>query len=638
MASVLFVNALQVNFASVLTMENCVMVKMFKSLEDSGLKGFLEVSGSVYEEAVLEFFANAKVLAGTIVSLVGDRNIAITKATFIEVFGLPSEGLTNFLTIPKVTVIEMRQQFSGSDEPFKAPNKKKEMKIEFRLLHDIVAKALSTKAGSFDQVTTERLDIIIAITAGLKVNWAQILFQVLLNMVKTPKRQSQGFAFQQANEDTANNTEGGESKGCQPIKKVKPVNRNKKSTVVAEPRQKKQKVSTQTVEARIQVAPPNFDSEKSSETDSCPLVARRGKRKQVTESSDSEYTIYFPLKAFAKRRRTQKPQTQQRSADDGGNSQYDSIPTIPVEVEGLVLEKTWILLDSMNPNDKESDSLQDKPERSSANSLDTETNHSERAIVAHSGPGRQVQPNISYPELRLVASIRFWDLDWATQLLPRIAPRDNEKNIMELEVEKVYHEHLANFKLDALSVNYDYFCIQRLHKELKLAVPTPTDRSTLQFMDTTTQTLTTLSPRVSSLDLCARINDDKNLTRHHTTLLHEQLKNAADGLDIKIDVLERTLSKRMDDSHQHFTKLETTMVRNYADSHQQLVDELASVKSHLAAMVESIKEFGADKKGEGGQNRPGQGLNRTEEGSSDEQSGLQGRGSSSKRRKRSQSK
>ncbi|KZV15936.1 peptide-N(4)-(N-acetyl-beta-glucosaminyl)asparagine amidase [Dorcoceras hygrometricum] len=54
----------------------------------------------------------------------------------------------------------------------------------------------------------------------------------------------------------------------------------------------------------------------------------------------------------------------------------------------------------------------------------------------------------------------------------------------------------------------------------------------------------------------------------------------------------------MDDSHQHFTKLQTNMVRNYADNHQQLVDELASVKSQLAVMVESMKEFGAEKKGE----------------------------------------
>ncbi|KZV29302.1 putative LRR receptor-like serine/threonine-protein kinase [Dorcoceras hygrometricum] len=133
---------------------------------------------------------------------------------------------------------------------------------------------------------------------------------------------------------------------------------------------------------------------------------------------------------------------------------------------------------------------------------------------------------------------------------------------------------------------------------LQLVVPPPTDLSTLQFMDTTAQNFTTLSTHVSSLDLTySRIRDDNNLTRHHTTLIRDQLKTAVEGLDIKIDVLERTLSQRIDDIHQHFTKLETTMVRNYADSHQQLVDELASVKSHLAAMVESMKEFGATKRG-----------------------------------------
>ncbi|KZV40705.1 hypothetical protein F511_32591 [Dorcoceras hygrometricum] len=479
MASVLFVNALQVNFASVLTMEHSGMVKMFKSLEDSGRKGFLEASGSVYEEVFLEFFANAKVLAGKIVSLVGARNIEITKDTFIEVFGLPSEGLTTFLTILKETVIEMRRQFSGSDESFRAPNKKREMKIEFRLLHDIVAKVLCAKAGSFDQVTSEKLDIMIAITVGLRVNWAQILFQVLLNMVKTPKQQSQGFAIQ----------------------------------------------------------------------------------------------------AFAKRRRTQRPQTQQRSAGDGGNYQYDSIPTIPVEGEGTFAGENLdtdseeherenhdqdaqmsnvsqfenqgfeTQLDSMNPNDEESDSIQDEPERSCANSLDTETNHSERAIVAHSGPGKQVQPNISYPELRLVASIRFRELDWATRCLPRIVPRDNGKKMME---EWVHFRKAVRIK--------DISSLKSLVK-LKAAVGMGRDRGSI------------------------------------TTLLREQLKNAVDGLDIKIDVLEQTFSKRMDDSHQHFTKLETTMVRNYADSHQQLVDELAFVKSQLATMVESIKEFGADKNG-----------------------------------------
>ncbi|KZV29336.1 hypothetical protein F511_16713 [Dorcoceras hygrometricum] len=41
--------------------------------------------------------------------------------------------------------------------------------MEFCLLHDIVAKALCVKAGYFDMVTSEKFDLIVVITAGLKV-------------------------------------------------------------------------------------------------------------------------------------------------------------------------------------------------------------------------------------------------------------------------------------------------------------------------------------------------------------------------------------------------------------------------------------------------------------------------------------
>ncbi|KZV17053.1 hypothetical protein F511_12383 [Dorcoceras hygrometricum] len=196
MAASLFVNAVQVNFESVLVMKHDGMAKMFKSLEDTGLKGFLEASDLVYEGAVIEFFVNAKVIAGTIVSSVANRKMALSKDVFTEAFGLPTEGPTNLMDIPKETVVEMRSLFSGSDEPFRAPNKKKGMKMEFHLLHDIVAKTLCAKAGSFDMVTSEKFDFMVAITTGLKVNWGHILFQVLLSMVNNSKRQSQGFAVQ----------------------------------------------------------------------------------------------------------------------------------------------------------------------------------------------------------------------------------------------------------------------------------------------------------------------------------------------------------------------------------------------------------------------------------------------------------
>ncbi|KZV26389.1 hypothetical protein F511_36839 [Dorcoceras hygrometricum] len=43
-------------------------------------------------------------------------------------------------------------------------------------------------------VTSKKFDRMVAITAGLKVNWAHILFQVLVGMVNNPNHQSQGFA------------------------------------------------------------------------------------------------------------------------------------------------------------------------------------------------------------------------------------------------------------------------------------------------------------------------------------------------------------------------------------------------------------------------------------------------------------
>ncbi|KZV18949.1 hypothetical protein F511_03465 [Dorcoceras hygrometricum] len=193
MAALFFVNIMQVNFESVFVMKHDGMVKMFKSLEDTGLKGFLEASDLVYEGAVIELITNTKVITGTIVSSMGNRKIALTKDVFTEVFRLPTEGLTDLTDIPKEIVAEMRSLLSGSDEPLFTPSKKKGMNMEIRFLHDIVAKALCTKAGSFDMVTNEKFNFMIAITARLKVNWSQILFQVLLSMLNKPKRKSQGF-------------------------------------------------------------------------------------------------------------------------------------------------------------------------------------------------------------------------------------------------------------------------------------------------------------------------------------------------------------------------------------------------------------------------------------------------------------
>ncbi|KZV38719.1 hypothetical protein F511_33875 [Dorcoceras hygrometricum] len=70
------------------------------------------------------------------------------------------------------------------------------MKHEFRLLNDILAKAITVKAGSFDFVTVKRFQMMTAIQYGLKVNWGKVLFNVLKDMVDRSQKKAKGFAAQ----------------------------------------------------------------------------------------------------------------------------------------------------------------------------------------------------------------------------------------------------------------------------------------------------------------------------------------------------------------------------------------------------------------------------------------------------------
>ncbi|KZV32157.1 BTB/POZ and TAZ domain-containing protein 4-like [Dorcoceras hygrometricum] len=58
----------------------------------------------------------------------------------------------------------------GLEHTGMAPNKKKDMKVKYRMLHDIVVKALCAEASSFDVVTSEKFDLMVAISAGLKMS------------------------------------------------------------------------------------------------------------------------------------------------------------------------------------------------------------------------------------------------------------------------------------------------------------------------------------------------------------------------------------------------------------------------------------------------------------------------------------
>ncbi|KZV25033.1 hypothetical protein F511_27957 [Dorcoceras hygrometricum] len=147
-------------------------------------------------------------------------------------------------------------------------------------------------------------------------------------------------------------------------------------------------------------------------------------------------------------------------------------------------------------------------------------------------------------------------------------------------IQKADHEHQGQDRqgsVEGVDPRINAIPISAINPE---AIP----RTEQDLLHTATQSLNAISTHVSSLDQSyARLRDDTNITRHHTTKIHDELKSTAEGFDIRIDVLERTLTKRM-------------------------VDELVVVKSQLAIIVEDLKESGAAKKGEGGSSsRPREG-------------------------------
>ncbi|KZV55729.1 hypothetical protein F511_12564 [Dorcoceras hygrometricum] len=473
MASSLFVNAMQVNFEFVLTMEHCGMAKVFKSLEVSGLKGFLEASDSVYESAVIEFFTNAKVIAGKIVSLVGTQKMALTKDQYTEDFGIPSEGLTSFLNIPKETVAEMRHQFSGPDETFRAPNKKMEMKIEFRLLHDVVAKALCAKAESFDQGFAIQISVLLRnivkenIGESVKLHPQKVLTSksVRTYIKKNLEIKPTGESSKQ-NEDTASNIEGGESQGAQP-RTQRPQTQQRSTGERDDPQHgsipavpvegarisAKENIATGSEEHeganREQDAQMGGDFqneenqglEKETENSERAIIVRSGSEQQAQPN------IFYTgqgLFTFIRIREINwgthiMPKIAQM---DKGKGTLDVIAKLnPVEEHcQLVLKSAWNNM-------------------SAKMDIFDEWTHFCREV--------RLKDISSFDHL---SQIEEQLLEWGeTEKISELFERRSliMYKLYGLEVEKLYNEHLDYFKLDAPSVNHDYLCIRCLNEELK---------------------------------------------------------------------------------------------------------------------------------------------------------------------------
>ncbi|KZV37661.1 hypothetical protein F511_30366 [Dorcoceras hygrometricum] len=194
MASSLVSNTNQVHFTSVLAMENEEMVAMFEALVESGLNVFLSCMSAIFDNALLEFYQNASVRDDKVVSTVQGKLVEISEEVFARTFQLPVEGLIDIHEVPKDLIFDARTEFSLTGEQLSTSCKKREFKIEYRILSDIVAKSITVKAGSFDVVTHERFLLMTAIFGGVSVNWGRLLFKIFKDMATPETRQSRGYA------------------------------------------------------------------------------------------------------------------------------------------------------------------------------------------------------------------------------------------------------------------------------------------------------------------------------------------------------------------------------------------------------------------------------------------------------------
>ncbi|KZV52321.1 hypothetical protein F511_31567 [Dorcoceras hygrometricum] len=150
MASSLISRSHHIDFDSVFRFDDAEIVQMFESLVTTGLMEFLGCPAIFHESSLIEFFANGSVRDGMVVSTIGGIAVEIRESVFAETFGLPTEGLTDLSEVPRNLLSEAQSLFSASEKEVSISCLKKEVKMQYRLLSDILAKSLFVKAGSFD--------------------------------------------------------------------------------------------------------------------------------------------------------------------------------------------------------------------------------------------------------------------------------------------------------------------------------------------------------------------------------------------------------------------------------------------------------------------------------------------------------
>ncbi|KZV42319.1 pollen-specific leucine-rich repeat extensin-like protein 2 [Dorcoceras hygrometricum] len=510
MASSLFVNTLQVEFESVFAIEHTGMTRMFKSLEDTGLKGFLKGTPFVFENSITEFFVNAKVIAGTIVSTACNQKLVITEDMFSTTFKLPTEGIIGLEDITKETIVEMSSRFSATDVPFKEPSKKREIQTEYRFCTTLLQKGTLAPAtaeeehsqiGKYAEQTLNDYDWQNTITAETE-DIKELVQRRSLLSYKLYELEVQKIFNENLAHFTNNVPSARHDFLClrflhKEFRHITSKHRDQRALTGLPTT-----VPNGLIIRATPVQSPLLAFEFSSLADQEQGAARTTIQQivqQINENSAMTSPEHLALE--------NEPQIEQQT--------NQAQPTTVDDQQTL---------EQQTPEDKDQSQTYSSSGSSWGLSADNISSSSGSPTLSGKLPDR------------------------GTTVVHTLGP-----NLSSVAKSSMDHQGPHSSTMPVVVYTTQNTTIDREAEEQPTfsAALEPLATPNLQFMDTTTKTLHTLTDHISSLD-----------------------------------------------SQQNFTVLASTMVRNYADCHQQLVDELALVKSQLAEMVECMKELSDAQKGE----------------------------------------
>ncbi|KZV16878.1 hypothetical protein F511_21087 [Dorcoceras hygrometricum] len=593
-------------------MEHIGMTSMFKSLEDTGLKGFFKGTTSVFENVVTEYFLNAKVVAGTIVSVVCNKNLAITEDVFSTTFQLPTEGMTIFEDIPKDTVAEKLVDFlqlmcSSRHQARKAGSKNAPADPSYEEL-DLDSRpqgGRKKQGGTKRKQRVESSDSESTISLPLK-NLAK------KKRTQRPRTQQKSTTDKEGNERTDSDQDvqwGGDDRYEDNLEYDTQMDHGGLNEIAFTIAQDDQEEPTcgcpegETFEIADWVD--NVErTEKETDNVERAIVIRSGHElpAQLTMTYTGQ-SIFAPIQIREINWVTHfVPKI--APSNKGKGTLEDVSRSNPVEEHcQLVLNTTW--------------------EDVSNQMTDFDTwMHPRTAVKLRDIPSFEELTHVE-DKFLLLAETKVSELLQRRMLLVY--------KLYELKVQELYDEHLANFQLDFPSVNHDYLCIRFLHKEL-----VSTQRSKHLDHDNKHQAhgkrdnvqqtfFTKEHQHQGSIDNPTQLEDPSVNIAYNANYLGPDPTSEDNNADHQgpnpslLQMVAFTADSKED------TRL------SFLDSSEY--SHTGSQRMIHAKLVEHLKRVGNAKKGEGGQSRPVDGSNRPGGEGLSGQSSICGRGPSPRGRR-----